>query len=63
MDVKPVKAKCPYCQNIEILTICEHCKCTKCTNCNEKHVNDMRQLIKTTLEKIENADQDALKGF
>jgi len=63
MDVQPVKAKCPCCNKVETLTICEHCFCTKCTNCNEKHINDIRQSAKTTLDELQNTDQNDLKGF
>ncbi|CAF1070783.1 unnamed protein product [Rotaria sordida] len=61
MDIQPIKAKCSSCQKIEILTLCEYCNSPKCTNCNEKHVDDMRQSIKTTLEELENTNQNELK--
>jgi hypothetical protein len=63
MDVQPVKAKCPCCNKIETLTICEHCNCTKCTNCNEKHINDIRQSAKTTLDELQSTSQDDIKGI
>jgi hypothetical protein len=63
MDVQPVKAKCPCCNKVETLTICEHCNCTKCTNCNEKHIDDIRQSTKTTLDELQNTNQNDLKGL
>lgn len=63
MDVQPVKAKCPCCNKVETLTICEHCHCTKCTNCNEKHISDIRESTKTILEELQNTNQNDLKGF
>ena len=62
MDVQPVKAKCPCCNQMETLTICEHCHCTKCTNCNEKHLSDIRQSTKNALDELEKTGQDDLKG-
>ena len=62
MDVQPVKAKCPCCNKVETLTICEHCNCTKCTNCNEKHISEIRQSVKTTLDQLKKTDQNDLKG-
>ncbi|CAF0782837.1 unnamed protein product [Adineta steineri] len=62
MEVQPVKAKCPCCNKVETLTICEHCNCTKCTNCNEKHINDMRQSVKTILDELQNTSPNDLKG-
>lgn len=62
MDVQPVKAKCPCCDRIEILTVCEHCNSTKCTNCNEKHINDIRESAQTALKTLENTNQKDLKG-
>ncbi|UJR33909.1 hypothetical protein I4U23_021328 [Adineta vaga] len=61
MDVQPVKAKCPCCDKLETLTICEHCNATKCTNCNEQHINDIRQSTKTTLDQLQETDQNNLK--
>ncbi|CAF0804985.1 unnamed protein product [Adineta steineri] len=65
MEVQPVKAKCPCCNKVETLTICEHCNCTKCTNCNEKHINDMRQSVKTILDELQNtiSVHDAFKNI
>jgi hypothetical protein len=63
MDVQPVKAKCPCCNKVETLTICEHCHCTKCTNCNEKHINDIRESAKMTLNELEKLNQNDLKGL
>lgn len=63
MDVQPVKAKCPCCNKVETLTICEHCHSTKCSNCNEKHLNDIRESTKTALEELEKTDQNELKGL
>ncbi|CAF2999698.1 unnamed protein product [Rotaria socialis] len=61
MDVQPVKAKCPSCQKVEKLTVCEHCNCTKCTDCNEKHINDIRQSTKAKLDELKNTNQNDLK--
>ena len=63
MDVEPVKAKCPCCNKVEKLTICEHCKSTKCTDCNEKHINDIRASTQTVLNELQSRSQDDLKGF
>ncbi len=63
MDVQPVKAKCPCCNKVETLTICEHCHCTKCTNCNEKHISDIRESTKTVIDEVQKINQDDLKGF
>ncbi|CAF2472563.1 unnamed protein product [Rotaria sp. Silwood2] len=63
MDVQPVKAKCPCCQKVENLTICEHCNCTKCTDCNEKHISEIRQSTKAKLDELQNTSQNDLKGF
>ena len=62
MDVQPCKAKCPCCDKVETLTICEHCHCTKCTNCNEKHLSDIRDSTKMKLEELQKTDQNNLKG-
>lgn len=62
MDVQPVKAKCPSCNKVETLTICEHCHCTKCNNCNEKHLSDIRESTKNALDELEKTDQKELKG-
>ncbi|CAF3850268.1 unnamed protein product [Rotaria sp. Silwood2] len=62
MDVQPVKAKCPCCQKVENLTICEHCNCTECTDCNEKHISEIRQSTKAKLDELQNTSQNDLKG-
>lgn len=63
MDVQPVKAKCPCCDRIETLTVCEHCNSTKCPNCNEKHITDIRESTQTALNTLQNTNQKDLKGL
>lgn len=61
MDIQPMEAKCPSCDQMGKLTICEHCQTTKCSNCNEKHVEEIRKQTKNALEKLQSTDENHFK--
>lgn len=63
LDIQPIEAKCPSCDQMGKLTICEHCQTTKCSNCNEKHFEDIRQKTKNALEKLKSTDENHFKSF
>ena len=61
LEIKPSKVKCPSCDKIDSLMICDHCQTTQCADCFKSHLETIRRSTRSVLDRLSEINQNEMQ--